>query len=142
VGVSVCVLCRTYLNIFGSAVHWLGGCTSKCPRRFLTWGEIHQYFRIFLKGLSTRVRIAIRIAVRFRARFLRKQNRDPIIFLSPIKMVRFHIFSQKNQKITCWTPLAANRTPNRMGIRMENRTCRQPLTQILNAILNRLRIDS
>jgi hypothetical protein len=24
--------------------------------------------------------------------------------------------------------LAANRTPNRMGIRMENRKCRQPLT--------------
>jgi hypothetical protein len=46
-------------------------------------------------------------------------------------MVRFQKFSQKNQKITCWTPLAANRTPNRMGIRMENRTCRQPLRYFL-----------
>jgi hypothetical protein len=42
-------------------------------------------------------------------------------------MVRFHISAKKNQKFTCWTPLAANRTPNRMDIRMENRTCRQPL---------------
>jgi hypothetical protein len=42
-------------------------------------------------------------------------------------MVRFHISAKKNQKLTGWTPLAANRTPNRMGIRMENRTCRQPL---------------
>jgi hypothetical protein len=33
------------------------------------------------KGLSTRVRIAIQIAVQFRAQFLRKHNRDPIIFL-------------------------------------------------------------
>jgi hypothetical protein len=81
-----------------------------------------------LKGLSTRVRIAIRIAVRFRAQFIRKQNRDPIIFLSPITMVRFHISAQKIQKLTCLTPLAANRTPNRMGIRMENRTCGQPLS--------------
>jgi hypothetical protein len=44
-------------------------------------------------------------------------------------MVRFHISAQNNQKLTCWTPLAANRTPNRMGIRMENLSCRQPLTQ-------------
>jgi hypothetical protein len=43
------------------------------------------------KGLSTRVQIAIRIAVRFRAKFLRKQNRDPIIYLASITMVRFHI---------------------------------------------------
>jgi hypothetical protein len=56
-----------------------------------------------------------------------KQNRDPIIFLSPITMVLFHISETKNQKLICLTPLAANRTPNRMGIRMENRTCRQPL---------------
>jgi hypothetical protein len=47
--------------------------------------------------------------------------------MSPITMVCFHIFSQKNIFFTFWTPLAANRTPNRKGIRMENRTCRQPL---------------
>jgi hypothetical protein len=47
-------------------------------------------------------------------------------------MVRFHISAQKNQKLTCWTPLATNRTPNCMGICMENRTCRQPLTLGIN----------
>jgi hypothetical protein len=26
--------------------------------------------------------------------------------------------------------MAANRTPNRMGIRMENRTCRRPLNEV------------
>jgi hypothetical protein len=85
------------------------------------------------KGLSTRVRIAVRIAVPFRPRFLCEQNKDPILFLSPITMVRFHISAKNNQKLTCWTPLAANRTPNRMGIRMENRTCRQPLTTVLTS---------
>jgi hypothetical protein len=79
------------------------------------------------KGLSTRVRIAVRIAGRFRARFLRKQNRESILFLLPIAMVCFHISAKNNQKVTCFTPLAANRPPNRMGIRMENRTCRLPL---------------
>jgi hypothetical protein len=39
-----------------------------------------------------------------------------------------YTFQKKNQKVTGWTPFAANRTPNRMGIRMENRTCRRPLT--------------
>jgi hypothetical protein len=43
-------------------------------------------------------------------------------------IVCLHISAKKNQKLPCWTPLAANRTPNRMGIRMGNRTCRQPLT--------------
>jgi hypothetical protein len=75
----------------------------------------------------TRVRIRVRIAVRFRARFVRKQNRDPILFLSPITMVCLHILTKKTQKITCWALLAANRTPNRTGIHMENRTCRRPL---------------
>jgi hypothetical protein len=62
----------------------------------------------FGKGLSKRVRIAIRIAVRFRAQFIRKQNRDPIIFLSPITMVRFHISAKKiktNLLDTIRTPL-------------------------------------
>jgi hypothetical protein len=52
---------------------------------------------------------------------------DPILYLTLITMVFLHISAKKNQKLTCWTPLAANRTPNRMGIRMGNRTCRQPL---------------
>jgi hypothetical protein len=42
-------------------------------------------------------------------------------------MVCFHISAKNNQNLTCFTPLAANRTPNRMGIRMGNRTCRRPL---------------
>jgi hypothetical protein len=75
------------------------------------------------KGPSTRVRIA----VRFRARFVRKQNRKPILFLLPIAMVCLLISAKK---ITCLTPLAANRTPKRTGIRLENRTCRRPLTKL------------
>jgi hypothetical protein len=63
-------------------------------------------------------------AVRFRARFGRKQNRNPILFLSPITMIYLHISAKKVQKLTCWTPLAADRIPNRT----QNRTCRQPLT--------------
>jgi hypothetical protein len=70
-------------------------------------------------GPSTRVRISERIAIRFRAQFVCKQNRDPILFLSPIIMVCLHISAKIKEKITGWTPLAANRTPNRMGIRME-----------------------
>jgi hypothetical protein len=42
-------------------------------------------------------------------------------------MVCLHILTKKTQRLTCWTPLAANRTLNRIGIRMENRTCRRPL---------------
>jgi hypothetical protein len=60
-----------------------------------------------------RVRICVRIAIRFRARFVRKQNRDPILFLSPTTIVCLHISTTTNQKLNCWTPLAANRTPNR-----------------------------
>jgi hypothetical protein len=81
----------------------------------------------FPLGTSTRVRICVRIAVRFGARFIHKQNRETILFLLPIAMVCLHISAKKNQKLTCLTPLAANRTPNRMEIRMENSTCRQPL---------------
>jgi hypothetical protein len=79
------------------------------------------------EGLSTRVRICVRIAVRFRARFARKQNREPIIFLLPHCNGLFTHFSQKKQKLTCLTPLAANRTSNGTGIRMRNRTYRRPL---------------
>jgi hypothetical protein len=92
-----------------------------------------------LKGPSTRVRICIQIAVRFRAQFVPKQNRDPLLFLSPITMVCLYISSKKIQKLTCWTPLAANRTPNRAGIRMENCTCRRPLSCSLNAVFHDLR---
>jgi hypothetical protein len=52
------------------------------------------------KGLSTRVRICVRIAVRFRARFVSKQNREPIIFLLAIAMVGLHISAKKNKKQT------------------------------------------
>jgi hypothetical protein len=65
------------------------------------------------KGLSTRVRICVRIAIQLRARFVRKQNRDPILCLSPITIVCLDISAKKYQNLTCWTPLAANRTPNR-----------------------------
>jgi hypothetical protein len=51
------------------------------------------------KGLSTRVQICIRIAVRFRARFVRKQNRELILFLLPIAMVCLHISATNIQKI-------------------------------------------
>jgi hypothetical protein len=43
-------------------------------------------------------------------------------------MVCLNISAKNIQKLTCLTPLAANRTPNRIGIRVENRTCRRPLT--------------
>jgi hypothetical protein len=81
------------------------------------------------KGLSTHVRICVRIAIRLGARFVRKQNRDPNFFLSLITIVCLQNSAKKNHKLTCLTPLAANRTPNRMGIRMGNRTCGQPLIQ-------------
>jgi hypothetical protein len=43
-------------------------------------------------------------------------------------MLHLHISAKTNQKLTCLTPLATNRTPNRIAIRMENRMCRRPLT--------------
>jgi hypothetical protein len=89
--------------------------------------QLEQCHRRRSKGPSTRVRICVRMAVRFRARFVRKQNREPIIFLLPIAMVCLHISAKNNQKSTCLTSLAANRTPNRMRIRLENRMCRRPL---------------
>jgi hypothetical protein len=48
-------------------------------------------------------------------------------FCPPLQLFVFTFQPKKNQKLTCSTPLAANRTPNRMGIRMENRICRRPL---------------
>jgi hypothetical protein len=54
-----------------------------------------QYIRT--KGPSTRVRIYVRIAVGFRARFVRKQNRDSILFLSPITIVCLHISAKKKK---------------------------------------------
>jgi hypothetical protein len=45
-----------------------------------------------------------------------------------ITMACIHI-STTNQKLTCLTPLAANRRQNRMPIRTQNRTCRRPLRQ-------------
>jgi hypothetical protein len=78
-------------------------------------------------GPSTRVRISVRIAVRFRAQFASKPNVDPILYLTRITMVCLHISRETNQKLTCGTPLAANRTPNRMPIRTQNHTCRRPL---------------
>jgi hypothetical protein len=91
------------------------------------------------KGLSTCVRICVRVAIRFRAQFVRKQKKEPIIFLLAIAMVCLHISANKNKKLTCLTPLAANRTPNRMGISMGNRTCRRPLTVPLAEKLLQLR---
>jgi hypothetical protein len=90
---------------------------------------------IRIKGPSTRVRICVRIAVRFHARFLQKQNREPIFFLLSIAMVCLHISAKTQSKLTCLTPLAANRTPNRMRIRMGNRTCRQPLSRVLFTLI-------
>jgi hypothetical protein len=51
-------------------------------------------------------------------------------------MVYLHISAKNNQKLTCLTPLAANRKPNRMVIRMENRTFRRPLKQDLVTCVN------
>jgi hypothetical protein len=50
------------------------------------------------KGLSTRVRICVGIAIRFRARFVQKQNREPILFPLTIAMVCLHISAKNNQK--------------------------------------------
>jgi hypothetical protein len=36
-------------------------------------------------------------------------------------------FSKANQKLYCYSPLAANRTTNRTPIRAQNYTCRRPL---------------
>jgi hypothetical protein len=47
-------------------------------------------------------------------------------FCRPLQWI-VYTFQQKKLKKTSWTPLAANRTPNRTGIRMANRPCRQPL---------------
>jgi hypothetical protein len=43
-------------------------------------------------------------------------------------MICPHISVKKGQKVTCGIPLAANRTPNHT----QNRTCRRPLTQLVN----------
>jgi hypothetical protein len=45
-------------------------------------------------------------------------------------MVHFHISAKKNKKLACWTPLAANRSPNRMEIRMENRFAAKGVKQV------------
>jgi hypothetical protein len=69
--------------------------------------------------VSTRVRICVGIDIRFRERFVQKQNGDPInCFVTHSNGLITH-FSQKNQKLTSWTPLASNCTPNRTGIRVE-----------------------
>jgi hypothetical protein len=44
-------------------------------------------------------------------------------------MVFLHVSAKTKKKITCWIPLAANRTPNRTPVRTQNRTCRRPLKQ-------------
>jgi hypothetical protein len=79
------------------------------------------------KGPFTRVQIRVRFRVRFHAHFECKPDKDPILYLTPITTVCIHISAKQNQKLTCWTPLAANRTPNRMQIRKQNRTCRRSL---------------
>jgi hypothetical protein len=82
------------------------------------------------KGPSTRVRIRVRFRVRFHAQFAGKPDRDPIILLSPITIIGKHISAKKIIKSNSGTPLAANRTPNRMPIRTPNRTCRRPLSNL------------
>jgi hypothetical protein len=67
-------------------------------------GEIITAEYVVSKGPSTRVRICVRIAIRFRARFVRKQNREPFIFLLAIAMVCLPLFAKKIQKLTCLTP--------------------------------------
>jgi hypothetical protein len=60
--------------------------------------QIHNFNRNWLlKAWVTHVRICVRIAVRFRARFVRKQNREPIIFLLAIAMVDLHISAKKSK---------------------------------------------
>jgi hypothetical protein len=60
---------------------------------------------------------------------------DPILNLTLITMVCLHISSKTNQKFTCGTPLAANRTPNRTPILTQNRTCRRPLKPKVHATI-------
>jgi hypothetical protein len=52
-----------------------------------------------------------------------KPNMDHILYLTPITMVCLHVSSKINQKLTCGTPLAANRIPNRRPIRTQNHRC-------------------
>jgi hypothetical protein len=54
---------------------------------------------------------------------------DTNFFPDAITMAWLHISAKINQKLTFWTPLAANRTPNRIPIRTQNRTCRQTLNK-------------
>jgi hypothetical protein len=73
-------------------------------------------------GYGVCVRICVRIAIRFGSQFLPEPNLDPILNLTPFTMVCLHILSKNNQKFTCGTPLAADRTPNRTWNRTQNRT--------------------
>jgi hypothetical protein len=54
-----------------------------------------------------------------------KLNQIGIQFFIP-HLLQWHISAKTNQKFTCLTPLAANRTRNRTRIRIQNRTCRRP----------------
>jgi hypothetical protein len=51
-----------------------------------------------------------------------------LFFCHPLQYSVYTFWQNKIKKLIFWTPLAANLTPNRMGIRMGNHTCRQPLT--------------
>jgi hypothetical protein len=133
----VCVRDRVFvLYVLQSSMHFPDGYSLHLRYRVHT--QTKHYYHCIIRGSdplplrlnprmgpSTRVRICVRIAIRFRARFERNHNGDPILLLSPITMVSSYISAEK--KLTCWTPLAANRTPIRTGICMEYRPCRQPL---------------
>jgi hypothetical protein len=81
------------------------------------------------KGPSTHERIRVRFPVRFHARFAGRPDRDPNLHLTSITMVCLHISAKTNRKLTCGTPLAANRIPNCTPIRTQNGTCRRPLSR-------------
>jgi hypothetical protein len=57
---------------------------------------------------------------------------DPILHQRPITMACLHISAKMDQKLNRERPLARNRTSNRMAIRIQNRTCRRPLTEFPN----------
>jgi hypothetical protein len=108
--------------------------SKSCQKMSKRWQKIDKKLAKFVKKFSKNVKIYqksvknLSIICPFAQNVRRRRRRRRRRLVAPRPGGDF-VAPGKNQKLTCWTPLAANRTPNRMGIRMENRTCRQPLSQ-------------
>jgi hypothetical protein len=76
-----------------------------------------------IKGPSKRVRFCVRIAVRFRSSI----PHMICIHILPLKPFVNTFQENKDPKLNSKTPLAENRTRNRMAIRTQNRPCRRPV---------------